>query len=222
MIRSVRVLPILFAVTFCGAAPLHAQSAASTSSRFYAEIDVAATLGHKSDKAVGGEAGYRLRPQLDVFFEGGHIGNAASADLDSRATTIGNAVGASASAVAKVNYFDAGARYHIQTTRTGPFQPYVTAGVGAAHVKNQTTLSVNGTTVDPTSLGVLFGTDLNGTETSGFFMLGGGGTVPFGKRYLVDVSYRYGRVFQKSDSNGNVVIAGINTHRVQAGLGITF
>lgn len=222
MMRSVRVLPIWFAVTLCSAAQLYAQPAASTSNRGYAEIDLAATLGHKSDKAVGGEAGYRLRRQFDVFFEGGHIGNAASADLDSRATTIGNAVGATASAVAKVNYFDAGVRYHIQTTRTGRFEPYLAAGVGVAQVKNATTLSVNGTTVDPASLGVQFGTDLSGTEKSGFFMFGGGGTVPFGKRYLVDLSYRYGRVFQRSDSSGNVVIAGINTHRVQAGLGITF
>lgn len=220
MMRIARVLPMLFGMTFSTAALLHAQTAAPTDTRAYAEIDVAATLGHKSDAAVGVEAGYRIRPRFDVFFEGGHIGNAASADLDQRATTIANAVGASASTVAKVNYFDVGVRYHWPVA--GRFHPYLAMGIGAAGVKNETTLSVNGTAVPAEDLGVLFGSDLNGHETSGFFMFGGGATAPFGKRYFGDLSYRYGRVFQKSDSGGNVVIDGINTHRVQIGVGVRF
>jgi opacity protein-like surface antigen len=203
MMRIARVLPMLFALTCCSAALLQAQPA--TTDPYYAQIDVAATLGHKSDAAIGGELGYRLRPKFDVFFEGGHIGNAASADLDARATTIGNAVGASTSAVAKVNYFDVGVRY-LWPEAQGRFHPYVTAGIGAAHVRNRTTLSVNGTAVDPASLGVQFGTDLSGSVTSAYLMLGGGATTPFGKRYFVDLSYRYGRVFHKNDSAGNVVV----------------
>lgn len=219
MMRIARVVPMLLAMTFCRAVLLHAQAAGSTESRGYGEINAGATLGHKSDASVGGEAGFRVMPDLDVFFEAGHIGNAASADLDARATAIANNVGASASAVAKVNYFDVGVRYRLQAT--GRLHPYLAAGIGAAQVKNETALSVNGTTVPPESLGVQFGTDLNGTETAGFFMIGGGATMPFAKRYFVDLSYRYGRVFQKSEG-GEVVIAGINTNRVQAGLGITF
>lgn len=224
MMRMARVVAIFFAFNFACAALARAQTGGAPAYRSYAEINAGATLGHKSDASVGGEAGFQVMPitlpGLDVFVEFGHIGNAASADLDARATTIANNVGATASAVSKVNYFDAGARYRFAATPK--IHPYVALGLGFAQVSNETTLSVNGTAVPPENLGVLFGSDLNGSEKAGFFMLGGGATVPFASRYFVDVSYRYGRVFQKTDDSGNVVIAGINTNRVQAGLGIKF
>ena len=116
MMRIARVVPMCFAFTFCCAAMLQAQSAASGDTRGYAEFNAGATLGHKSDVSVGGEAGWRLMSNLDVFAEGGHIGNAASSVLESRANTIANNVGATASVIAKVNYFDAGVRYHWVVT----------------------------------------------------------------------------------------------------------
>src|SRR5438445_8254821 len=70
----------------------------------YAEVNVGATLGHKSDKSVGGEVGYRVTTAFDVFFEGGHIGNAATTTFEAKGQAIANSVGASVSAVEKVNY----------------------------------------------------------------------------------------------------------------------
>ena len=221
MMRIARVVPICFAITI-GAAPLlRAQPAASPDMKGYAEFNVGATFGHKSDLSVGGEGGWAVMRDLDVFVELGHIGNAASDDLESRANTIANNVGATASVVAKINYIDAGVRYRFVVNAPN-VHPYVAAGFGAAHVNNETTLSVNGTVVPPENLGVQFGTDLNGSETSPFFMFGFGSTVEFHTRYFVDVSYRYGRVFAKNDDAGNVVLAGTNTNRVQVGIGIKF
>ncbi|HZP49094.1 MAG TPA: hypothetical protein VFB07_11190 [Vicinamibacterales bacterium] len=211
------------AITFCFAATLRAQAPASGDTRAYAEINGGATLGHKSDLSVGGEAGYRVMPQLDVFGEVGHIGNAASADLESRANVIANNVGATANVVAKVNYFDFGVRYRF-VIRTPNVHPYVAAGIGGAHVSTETTLSINGATVPEGTL-VTFGSDLNGSQTSAFFMLGGGTTISFASRYFADVSYRFGRVFGKSETVGSesvTVLNAFNTNRVQIGLGIKF
>jgi opacity protein-like surface antigen len=216
MRRMARVVPIVFAMTVCTAALVRAQTAPAGSgdTRAYAELNVAATLGHKSDKAVGGEAGFRLTPMFDLLVEGGHIGNAATSDLDARATAIANAVGASANTIAKVNYFDVGVRYHLPVNVKPTVHPYLAVGVGIAQVTTQTTLSQNEDLVQ-------FGSDLNGTEKSPFFMIGGGVNVDFAKRYFVDLTYRFGLVFQKT-SGGDVVLASIGTNRVQAGLGVRF
>ena len=224
MMRIARVVPIVFAITLCAAAALQAQPAASGDMRGYAEINGGATLGHKSDVSVGGEAGYEVMRNLDVFGEFGHIGNAASADLESRANTIANNVGGTADVVAKVNYFDFGVRYRFTIASAPKVHPYVALGIGGAHVTTETTLSVNGTVVPPDTL-VTFGTDLNGSETAPFLMIGGGATVPFASRYFVDVSYRFGRVFEKSETTGGdtvVVLNAFNTNRIQVGLGIKF
>lgn len=224
MMRIARVVPILLAVALCSATALQAQSAPSGDTRGYAEINGGATLGHKSDVSVGGEAGYQVMPNLDVFGEFGHIGNAASADLEARANTIANNVGGTADVVAKVNYFDVGVRYRFVIAQAPKVHPYVALGIGAAHVTTETTLSVNGTAVPPGTL-VTFGDDLNGTHTAPFLMIGGGATVPFASRYFVDLSYRFGRVFEKSETTGTdtvIVLNAFNTNRVQVGLGIKF
>jgi opacity protein-like surface antigen len=212
---------MLFAFTVCGAAALHAQPAASDEPRGYAEVNLGATFGHKSDMSVGAEGGWAVMRDLDVFFEFGHIGNAASSDLESRANGIANNVGATANVIAKVNYFDAGVRYRFIINQPN-VRPYVAAGFGGAHVTTQTTFSVNGTEVPPENLGIALGPDLSGSETVPFFMLGGGATVTFHTRYFVDVSYRYGRVFEKKDDDGNVQLAAFNTNRLQVGVGLTF
>jgi hypothetical protein len=195
-----------------------AQTQAPTdTSRLYVEFTGGATLGHKSSGSVGGEIGYQITGPYFVFFEGGHMGNVGTSDLDARAKTIGDAVGATASASLKINYFDAGIRYNPKVMLS-MFHPYLALGFGAAPVKVQTSLAVNGTVVPPESLGVQFGSDLGGTETKGFMMIGGGVNYPFAKRYFADGSIRYGRVFAKTSVIENDT--GINTLRVQFGIGV--
>jgi len=220
MTRFVCTAIVVLAVTVCSAVAAEAQTAARlpADGPWYAEFAAAATLGHRSSSSVGGEGGYRLTKDFDVFFEGGHIRTVGTADLDARAQLVAGAIGATANASYHVSYFDAGVRYHIkQITRV---HSYVAVGLGAAHVRADTGLGVNGVTVSPDSLGVQFGSDLSGAETKFYLMLGGGATWDFKKRYFVDASYRYGRIAPKTSA-----IEGdqpINTQRVQIGIGLRF
>src|SRR5262249_23680565 len=179
--RIARVVPFLLALTLSSAAAASAQTAATAGSTpYYAEFDFAATLGHKSDIAVGGEFGFRLSPDIDVFVEGGHIGNAATSKMEEDGDRIAAAVGATANTISKINYFDGGLRYHWPASRT--VDPYVAVGFGIAHVDNETTLSQNSELVQ-------FGTDLNGSEVRPILMIGGGATLAFAKKYFLALSY---------------------------------
>ncbi len=92
-------------------------------------------------------------------------------------------------------------------------------GFVGASVTAQTNFIVNGTVGPPESLGIQTGADLDGTVTKGYFMLGGGVTYPFGKRYFVDGSFRYGYVMKSSDIEND---SGISTVRASIGVGLTF
>jgi opacity protein-like surface antigen len=221
MTRIGRAVLVVFAIVLLGSATAFAQPSGASTWSGYAQFDVAATFGHKSDKALGGEAGYEVRPGIDVFAEGGHIGNAASADLESGANLIANAVGATANAITKVNYFDVGVRYRFTLASWPTVHPYAAIGIGAAHLTNQTTFSINGTTFSPDALGIQLGADLNGSETKAYLMLGGGAMMTFGERYLVDLSYRWGGVLGATDAitgSGST----LSTNRLQFGIGLTF
>lgn len=200
------------------AARAQAQTPPVEPSRFYAGITFGATLGHKSSGSIGAEVGGQVSGPVWVFFEGGHMGNVGTSDLDARAQKIANFVGATASASYKVNYFDVGVR--VTPDLALPYHPYVAVGIGAAHVTAETALAVNGTTVPPENLGVQFGSDLNGSVTKPFFVIGGGVAYPFKQRYVADVSYRYGRIFPKTSEIEND--QGINTQRVQVTVGVRF
>jgi hypothetical protein len=74
-------------------AEAQAASGPGPDSKIYAEFNFGPTLGHKSDAFFGGEAGLKITPTLDVFVEGGHMGNVGTSDLDDRATIIANHLG---------------------------------------------------------------------------------------------------------------------------------
>ena len=214
---------IVWLVGFTGAAAASAQTPTpmpATGSEFpgYVEVNFGATLGNKSDKSVGGEAGYRVAENIVVFLEGGRIGNAATSAFDAKGQKVATAVGAAVSAVEKVNYFDLGVRYHVPTSMMA--HPYVAFGVGVAQVTNETVFSINGAATAPENLGIQSGTDLNGTLRSTFMMFGVGVDMTFATRCVVDISYRYGRISAKTSEIENDVP--IPTNRVQVGIGIRF
>lgn len=225
MKRFAMVLMVAFAG---GVGSLSAQTpgAATTSPQrypWYAELAAAATLGHTGSSSVGVEAGYSFTDEWQLFVESGRMGNVASADLDLRAQTIANFIRGSASTAQRAVYFDVGLKY--RTWPVGKTHPYVLMGVGTAGVKTSASFFVNGTdvTAQLPELGVLLGTDLSGSLTKPFLTIGGGFTMPLTSRYpryLVDVSYRYGRIFPKSSEIENDL--GINTQRAQVGIGIRF
>jgi opacity protein-like surface antigen len=218
MMRLARVVSCVFVCLFAVAVASEAQPPAVDESRFYAGVTLGATFGHKSSGSVGGEIGGQFSGPIGAFIEFGRLMNVGTEDLDTRALRIANAVGATASASYKVNYFAVGVRVAPDLALRA--RPYVVLGGGLAQVRAETALAVNGTTVPPENLGVQFGSDLNGTEKKGYFTLGGGVTYPLLTRFFVDGSYRYGRIFPKTDVIENDL--GINTNRLQVAVGVKF
>lgn len=224
MVRFARLVScVVFGFMAAGSAaqaqtPAAPAAASQDAERFWAAFDFGATFGHKSSGFYGGEGGYKLTPLLGIYVEGGHMGNVGTEALDERAQKIANAVGGTSSASYEINYFDVGVRYTPVMQLS--VHPYIMGGFGLAHVRAETTISINGQPVPPESLGIQFGNDLNGTTNKGLFVIGGGVTYPFKTRYFVDGSFRYGRVFAKtSEIEGDT---GINTQRLSVGIGVKF
>jgi opacity protein-like surface antigen len=219
MMRCACVATLWLAGTLCaGVASAQTPTAApAPDSPFYVELTAGPTLGHKSDKSVGAEAGMRVADQLDAFLEGGHIGNAATADFESRGQKIANALGANLSAVEKVNYFDVGLRYLVPVTSN--VHPYVAFGVGIAQVSTESNITINGVPVGPDA--VALGTDLFGTFKRPFIMFGVGAHVTFATRFFGDLSYRFGHVSGETDGS-DVVLAAVPSQRLQFGIGVRF
>jgi len=221
MVRFARVLSYAVIGLLAVAARVQAQAApVLDTSRFYAEFTGGANFGHTSSGTLGAEGGYRIKGPWQVFFEAGHMFTVGSSDLDARAQTIGNAVGATTSASYKISYYDGGVRYNPQILFRNMFEPYLELGFGGATVTAQTTFVVNGTVVPPESLGVQLGEDLSGTVGKGFIMFGGGATYAFATRYFADGSLRYGWILARTSVIENDT--GINTLRLQFGVGIRF
>ena len=219
MMRFARIVSCVLFGLLAVAARSQAQTpGASDTSKFYVEFNGGAALGNRSSGFFGGEAGYRIAGPIAVFAEGGHMAKVGSDGLDSKAKTLADAVGATSDAFYKVNYFDAGVRYSPDVN-LGSVHPYLSLGYGVASVTAQTTFFVNGSAVPPESLGIVFGSDLEGTETKGFLMFGGGVSYTFGKRYFIDGSFRYGHIMPKSEIENDT---GVNTVRASIGVGVTF
>jgi opacity protein-like surface antigen len=187
-------------------------------SKMYVEVNGGPTLGHKSDKFFGGEAGFRIAGDLDVFVEAAHMGNVATTDLDNRATIIANFLGGTATTAFVVNHAAGGVRYNF--TVSPRVKPYVLAGVGFAQVKTEVEFAVGGTAVDPATRGVQLGGDLSGTHNKTILVFGFGAHVPFKSQFFADLGYRYGQILAKTD-NFETDTA-IPTQRVVLGVGMRF
>ena len=192
---------------------------AGPDSKMYVELNFGPTLGHKSDKFVGGEAGIRLTGALDAFVEASHMGNVATTDLDDRATIIANFLGGTASTAFKVNLGAAGLRYNIDLSPMR-VRPYVLGGVGIAQVTTEVEFAVNGTVIDPATRGVQLGGDLSGRHNKTIVIFGFGVNVPFKTRFFADLGYRYGQILAKTENFETD--KAIPTQRVVLGAGIRF
>jgi opacity protein-like surface antigen len=188
---------------------------------WYGELAAAATFGHKSSGSVGLEAGYSLSDAWQLFVEVGRMSNVATTDVDQRGQIIANYISGSVSTVQRAAYFDAGVKYSL--VPIGMWHPYGVLGLGGASVKTSTAFAVNGVDVTGQLLdvyGVRLGNDLSSTLTKLFLTVGVGATMPFRSRYLVDIGYRYGRIFPKTSVIDQD--KAINTQRLQAGIGVRF
>jgi opacity protein-like surface antigen len=172
---------------------------------------VGATFGHSSSSNYGAEIGYRINAKWQIFIEAGHMGNITSADAESRANKLATALGTTANVVQKGNYGDAGVRYRLMDS--GRWHVYATTGIGATSVDTETSFASGGTNV-------ALGSDLSGHVTKTFFVVGGGVTTPITSKIFGDLSYRFGRIFPNTGAIEDD--KGINTQRLQVGIGFRF
>jgi hypothetical protein len=222
MKRFARVASILVAGLIAGTATALAQApaAAVPDPPFHAAFDFGPAFGHESSGFFAVDIGARVMGPLGVFIEGGQIRKVGSDDLDARAAKVGAAVGAVATAVNRVNFGGVGVVYAPPMPSAGRFQPYATFSGGVAQVRSTTTLTVNGAVVTPDSLGILFGTDLDGAVKKPYVTFGGGVTIPLAQRFYGDVSFRLMHILAKTDNNPNDVA--LNSARIQLGIGVRF
>src|SRR5580693_9090698 len=82
------IVVVLGSLAFSGVA-----SAQSTQdSKGYAEVVAQSAFGNVTSQSFGGEFGYTIASQLQVFVEAGSIGNVATADIGASAQQIAGAI----------------------------------------------------------------------------------------------------------------------------------
>lgn len=182
----------------------------------YAEVVANSTFGNVTSQAYGGEIGYAVWNQVQLFLEGGQVRNAASSTLSSNAQVIAAALtqlqpsAVSYSVKQPINYFNVGLRFPF--TVDSKLKPYVLVGGGIAQVKRDVSFALASS--ESLSSYVTLGDDLSGRKNSGAFTAGAGVMWPVYQRVVVDFQFRLLRVFAEGE--------GINVGRAGIGLGFQF
>lgn len=207
---------LIFGVTLLAMAGVaRAQSPAGAGSNHgYVEGVVQSAFGNVTSQSFGGEVGYTVYPNLQVFVDAGLVRDAAPAALGANAQIIASAVSAVAGPTTyhvkePVTFGVAGLKYSFDIGYPRVL-PYAMVGGGAAQAKKDVTFTVPSGDI---SQYATLGTDLSGTETKGMLSIGLGVDVPLGSVVVVDLQYRYGRVFTSD---------GLNINRAGIGIGVRF
>lgn len=198
----------------------YAQAPTPPATRGYAEVVAQSAFGNVTSQSYSVELGLTVRPNLQVFVEGGQTRNVAPAQLGIDAQTI---AGALSQTQANVGFstkepatFAAGGVKYSMSVAGSKARPYVLAGFGMATVKRDVAFTVGGSDVTSTlsQYGVVLGTDLSGDFTKPMFIAGGGLAWPAWQPLVVDFQFRFGRIFAED--------GGINVARAGIGIGVRF
>jgi opacity protein-like surface antigen len=212
---AVAVMLILCA----GAATASAQATPAQSTSAlpgYVELVANSTFGNVTSQAYGGEIGYRVWNEAQLYLEGGVVRNAATSSLDTAAQTIAAALGqlqpsaVTYSVKQPVSYFSAGIRFPLSTH--AKVTPYVIAGFGLAKVKKDVTFQIASS--EPITQYVTLGEDLTGSQNSPLLNVGAGVAWPVWQRMVIDFQFRVMRVFAEDE--------GMNIGRGGVGVGFRF
>jgi opacity protein-like surface antigen len=198
-----------------------AQSA-GTADKGYIEGVAQSAISNVTSQSFGVEGGFTVMAHVQIYAEVGQVSNVATADISNAAQQIAGVISQTQSNVGynvkqPVTFFVAGGKFLVPMD--GKLQPYVMGGFGVAKVKQDVTFSVNGADItnslsQPQYGSVQLGSDLSGSFTKPMLSLGGGVMWPAWKQLVVDIQYRYGRVFAPD--------SGININRFGVGIGIRF
>jgi opacity protein-like surface antigen len=215
------VAVVVGAMTLAGIAQAQTrQTSASSDQIGYAEFTAQASFGNVTNHSFGGEIGINVRPDLQLFVEGGRIGDVATPAISQAAAQIAAALSqfqtspVGYSVKQPVTFGAAGVKYYPPVQ--SPVQPYVMGGLGLAKVEQNFRVTIGATDVTGTldQYGVTLGTDLSGDFTKLLLVLGGGVTYSVWHPLVLDLQYRYGRIFAEDQA--------INTHRAGIGIGVRF
>jgi opacity protein-like surface antigen len=213
-----RLFVIVILSTLAGAGIARAQS--TDASKGYVEAVAQSSFGTVTSQSYGGEFGVTVRPNLQIFVEAGQTRNAATAAFTTAAQQIQGFLSQDNSGVGllakkPITFGAAGLRFLIPLSNPS-LVPYVLAAGGVARIKQDVTFSINGTdvTANLAQYGVVLGTDLSGTETTGLAEIGAGLAWSPWRQLVIDFQYRYARIFASDQ--------GINLNRAGVGIGVRF
>jgi len=215
MRRVVAILVGTLALTGVAAAQTPVGTFPTESNRGYVEAVVQSAFGNVTSQSFGGEIGVTARPGVQLVLEAGLIRDAAPAALGASAQRIAAGITAVAGSAdfrvrQPVTFGLAGVKFLVPVSG-GKLEPYVLVAGGAARVKRDVTFSTQAGDVNQF---VALGTDLSGSETKGMLSLGAGIGLPVWQRLIIDLQYRYGRVFMSGEA--------LNASRAGVGIGVRF
>ena len=193
---------------------------AAGTDRGYVEGVVQSAFGNVTSQSYGVELGITVMPNVQLFAEGGLVRDVATSDIGTAAQTIAGFLSQTQANVQfrvkqPVTFGVAGIKYVVPTAKA--LRPYVMGGGGMAQVKQDVTFTVGGSDVTSnlaSQFGVQLGTDLSGTFTKPMIVAGAGVIWPAWQRLVVDLQYRYGRIFAEDGA--------ITVNRAGVGIGVRF
>ena len=193
-------------------------ASASDADHGYVEGVIQSAFGNVTSQSFGAEIGFTVMRNVQVFVEAGQVRDVATASIGAAAQIIAGGLSQTQANVGfrvkePVTFGVAGLKFVVPTA--GALRPYVLAGGGVASVKQDVAFTVGGTDVTSNlpQLGVTLGSDLSGTFTTPLVVVGAGAMWPW-QRLVVDLQYRYGRIFADD--------GGINVSRAGIGIGVRF
>jgi opacity protein-like surface antigen len=183
--------------------------------RGYAEVVAQSAFGNVTSQSFGGEVGVTVKPGIQIFVDAGRVRDAAPASLGARAQTIAAGISRAAGGAdfrvrQPVTFGVAGVKYLVPV-QSSKIEPYILGGGGVARVAREVTFSPS---AGDLSQFVTLGSDLTGSETAGMISVGGGLALAVWPRVMLDLQYRFGRVFTSEDAT--------NVNRAGAGIGVRF
>ncbi len=189
----------------------------------YVEAVGQAAFSDVTSQSYGIEAGFSVRPHLQVYADIGLTRDVAPASFAAAAQTIAGGLSQVQSNVGytakePVTFGVVGIRYGFQVAGSKA-QPYVKTGFGLAHLERDAAFTVAGADVTANLSqdqygNIVLGSDLSGSSNKALFEIGGGIAVPVFTRLVIDLQVRYDRIFADP--------AGINLTRAGVGIGVRF
>lgn len=218
-VRTVPVLKALVALTVL-MVPRHA---GAQELRGYITGLAGTTHAVESDQTYAGLGGWRLNERVDLFGEIGWMRNVIGQDLSDQlkateakiradnARQFGSEFPVEFDARVPAWYGFGGVRLNPLPS-TGKVSPFLEGGIGAARLRPQVHLTVNGDSLDAEAAAL---TGIDGDTQQVGTLAGGGAGLAFQawKRLRIEGGYRYMRLFGDAKTNIN---------RVHIGAGWTF